>query len=44
MVEKAQDERAKLEIQRIQVQKAQTERQLISERRRKAEEIKRLTA
>ncbi len=42
--ERAQDERAKLEMQRLKVEQEKTQRTLMIERRRRQEELKRLTA
>ncbi len=42
--ERAQEERAKLDMMKTRVQQEKTSRELMMERRRRAEELKRLTA
>ncbi len=42
--ERAQDERAKLEMLRLRTEQEKSQRQLMVERRRRAEELRRLTA
>jgi hypothetical protein len=44
LVEQAQDERAKVDKKQLQLQSQKIDREMINERRRKAEELRRLQA